>query len=573
MAWNSAGSTILLTIGLAAGLMADGSTADPSSALNETDKTIEGLRQVARELNESVKTFYAHLDQAIAREDRSYRRGNGRGVQSADADLIGGPADITWSTMQKFVAFRMLAASKEGQKIQEPAVNDMEHLEQLIVDARRRVDASTPILRRLLVVSLADYTSANEAAAKGRHEQLLKARGAAEEAAEKAMLALPLDQPKSSAAEQTAERAWEMLGRKLGQVNAPTAAQTSASAIPIVFERRKRVTLVNEGAYRMALTDSGTHDEHGRHVFYQEEWVQRGQSVIRYRWRVGVDPANGEHVLLRRYAPRELQGDVEEVYRHRDRDYVWYLEPPDDAMEPAREEVEAALNRVDLARVAVRAAADEFRKSTAAALGEQDRLHAAIDEPPVDSGLPASLRMRLFGIRAHLARVPAVLASEDAVRKTVADAETTVRDLEPLAAWSNRESTVEWAQLLDRSDREIDSVRNAEMEALNMLPPDSRNSEEQFPALEKNTIIRIRHPRTKDPEDTSVHCLQEVWRMEIGPLGTREVKRAVSLILIDPKTGNQTRVGGATRYYKVSDGALLEEIFDENAADEVAVTS
>lgn len=61
--------------------------------------------------------------------------------------------------------------------------------------------------------------------------------------------------------------------------------------------------------------------------------------------------------------------------------------------------------------------------------------------------------------------------------------------------------------------------------------------------------------------------------MEIGPLGTREVRRAVSLILIDPKSGNQTRVGGATRYYKVSDGDLLEEIFDEYAADEVRIGS
>lgn len=577
MAWKIAGSSILLTFGLAVGLMADGSTADSSSALNETDKTIEGLRHVTRELNDSVKTFYTHLDQAMARYDHGYRGENGRAVQSADADLIGGPPDITWPTMQKFAAFRMLAASEEGQKLQDPAVNDMRRIEQLIVEARRRVDASTPTLRKLLVVSVADYTPENEIAAKGRHEQLLRARGAAEEAAQKAMLALPLDQPESSAAEQTAERTWEMLGRGVGQTAAGAPGQAvgkpAAPAIPIILERRRRVTLVNEGAYRMALTDSGMDDGQGRHVFYQEEWVQRGQSVIRYRWRVGVDGTSGQQVLLRRYPPRELHGSIEDVYKHLDRDYVWYLEAPDDAMEPARGEVEAALDRVALARDEVRVAAQEFRKSTGDALAEQDRIHAAMDEPPVDSGLPQGLRARLFAIRAHLAHVQAVLASEDEVRKKVTEAESRVRDLEPLAAWSNRDASVEWTQILDRSDREIDSVRNAETEALEMLPPDSPSSEEQFPELAKNTIIRMRHPRTKNAEDTSVHCLQEVWRMEIGPLGTREVRRAVSLILIDPKSGNQTRVGGATRYYKVSDGDLLEEIFDEYAADEVRIGS
>ena len=97
-------------------------------------------------------------------------------------------------------------------------------------------------------------------------------------------------------------------------------------------------------------------------------------------------------------------------------------------------------------------------------------------------------------------------------------AESAVRALEPLAAWSNRTSKppADWAQVLDRSDREIDAVRNAETEAVKTLPPESTHAEEQFPALEKNTIIRMRQPRARNPEDTSVRCLQEVWRMDTG---------------------------------------------------------
>ena len=313
-----------------------GQVSAPASALSlasQTDKTIEDLRQVARDLNESVKSFYAHLDQAMARHDRGYRAENGRTVQSADADLIGGPSDVTWATIRKFFTFRLLATAEAGSRIHDPAAADLERIQALIVEARKRVDDSTPALRRLLVVSVADYVPGNEAIAKNRHDQLLRARAAAEEAAQKAMLALPLDQPEDSAPDQTAQNGWDAMGRSVPAPTRPaqvanlaqTSAKTTLPPVPIAFGHRQRVTVINEGAYRMAMTDSGIEDEEGRHVFYQEEWVQRGQSVIRYRWRVGVETASGHHILLKRYPARELIGALEDVYGHRDRDYVWYL--------------------------------------------------------------------------------------------------------------------------------------------------------------------------------------------------------------------------------------------------------
>jgi hypothetical protein len=397
---------------------------------------------------------------------------------------------------------------------------------------------------------------------------LLKARVAAEEAAKRAMLTLPIDmqnvdQPDATAPEDIAEKAWDLLGRALPVQKQPvsTAPQQPVPAVPIRFERRKRVTLINEFSYRMAMTDSGIEDSHGRHIFYQEEWVQRGQSVIRFRWRVAVETATGEHILLKRYPPRELQGALDSLYGHRDRDYVWYLEPPDDATEPTRDEIDAALADVARSREAVHAAALDFKTWVRNAMAKQD----------VDTGLPDGMRQRLFAIRAHLARVPAILDAESTVRRSISQAEIAVRDLEPLAAWANRIPGAEWAQLLDRSDREIDSTRNAETEAMRTLPPDSARAEDQFPALDKNVIIRIRNPRSKNPGDKTVRCLQEVWRMETGPIGTREVRRIVSLIIVDPGTGNQTRVGAATRVYKASPEDFLEEIFDEYAANEVSL--
>jgi hypothetical protein len=565
-----------------------GQTSAPAITLSDTDRAIEGFRQVARDLNDSVKAFYKHLEQAIARHDHGYKTENGRPVQGADVDLIGGPPDVTWAAIQKFVSFRMLASRKEGRAVHDPAVADLERIEQLILETRKRVEASTPVLRRLLIVSVGDFDAQNDAAVKPRHDQLLKARLVAEEAAKRAMLALPIEQPEAGAPEDNAEKAWDQLGRlfprqsasalsvpeEKGDLTSKSQTQT-APAVPIGFERRKRVTLVNEISYRMAVTDSGIEDDQGRHIFYQEEWVQRGQSVIRFRWRVAVETETGQQILLKRYPPRELTGDLEELYGHRDRDYAWYLEPPDDSPEPTRDALDSALAEVAHNREAVHAAAQTFKNGIGEALAQQDRLNASVKEPPVDSGLPDGMRQRLYAIRAHMARVPAILESENAVRRAISQAESSVRNLEPLAAWSNRISNPppDWVQLLDRSDWEIDSVRNAETEALRSLPPDSSRTSEQFPALDKNVIIRMRRLRSKNAQDLSVHCLQEIWRMETKSIGTREVRRIVSLILIDPQTGNQTRVGSATRYYKASDGDLLEEIFDEYAADAVSLGS
>jgi len=172
-----------------------------------------------------------------------------------------------------------------------------------------------------------------------------------------------------------------------------------------------------------------------------------------------------------------------------------------------------------------------------------------------------------------VARVPVILQLENKVRGAISQAELAVQGLEPLAAWSNRVPKPASPNLLDRSDWAIDSVRDAETEALRTLPPDSSRDEDSFPAMERNMIVRIRRAPSRNPQDAAVKCVQEIWRMESGILGNREVSRTVSLILIDPRTGNQTRVGGATKSYKASPEDILEEIYDEYASDEISLGS
>ena len=546
--------SVVATLALAVGLMGQ-TPVRPNSS--DPDQAIEGLRQVTRELNESLKSFYAHLEETMARWDRGYRAGNGRLVQSADVDLNSGPAYLMWVAARRFATFRMLASRNEHYQ-PAPAV-DLDHIQQLLVETRKRVDASTKILRRLLVVSVVDFDPRKDALTKARRDQLHKARNGAEEAARQALLALPIDQPETDSQEETAQKAWDRLGHGLPAGNEkpewipprvpidssqgdahPGDSLQSVTAIPIRLDHRKRVLLINEPSYRMAMTDSGIEDDRGRHIFYQEEWVQRGPSVLRFRWRVAVETATGEHVLLKRYPPLELHGSLEDLYKRRDRDYLWYLEPDDDSTEPARDEVESALAEVARSRDAIRAAAQDFNAKIRQALAQQDRMHTAMNEPLVDSGLPDGMRQTLFAIRAHLARVPAVFDSEANVRLSVVKAEMAVRDLEPLAAWSNGPSrSSDWAQLLERSDREIDSTRAAETETLITLPPDSSRGEDSFPAIERNVIVRIRRAPSR-ARDTAVRCLQEIWRMESGMTGTREVRRSVSASGITAGTSVET---------------------------------
>lgn len=550
--------TFAATLLVAAGLRGEPAKHPPTAA--DAERATESLRQITRELTDAVRRFNAHLGQEIARHDRGYRLEDRTQVSGADADLVRGPADLMSAATQKFTVFRMLAVRDDT--YDPAAAADLLRIQELIQEARRRSDAGTDILRRQLVVSAKDLDPNRDALIKQRRDELLTARADAADAAKRALLAFPFDQTETCAQEETAQRAWDRLGN----------AKKKAPAIPVRFERRKRITLLNEMSYRMAITDAGIEDEEGRHIFYQEEWVQRGPSVIRLRWRVGVDTESGEHVLLRRYPPVEGRGELTAAYNRRDRDYLWYLEPPENSVEPTGEELAAALAGVARSREVIHAAIGDYRAGVREALAQQDRASAAANEPTVDAGLPDEMRMRLFAMRAHVARVTGVLQLERMVRGSVGQAEEAIRGLEPLAAWSNRED--EKGPMPERADTLIDAVRDAESEAVSALPVESTQSEETFPAIERNLIVRIRLAASRNAQGKALKCIQEIWRMEGGNLGgLREVRRAVSLILIDPQTGKQTSAGSATRYYKAAPEDLLEEVYDEYAADEVVKIS
>jgi hypothetical protein len=104
---------------------------------------------------------------------------------------------------------------------------------------------------------------------------------------------------------------------------------------------------VNEHFCRIALTDSGVEDNQGRRLFYEEEWMTRQGSIARatgtgpagivvlMRWAVAVNTTTGQHTLLRRYEPRELQGDVDGLYELQSSDYILKVSNVTLSAEPA----------------------------------------------------------------------------------------------------------------------------------------------------------------------------------------------------------------------------------------------
>jgi hypothetical protein len=566
---------ILVNLALHGTAQPTASSAAEAQKVADADKLAGNLRQVAKELNEAVNRFHAHLDDAIARYDRGYRTVDGGQVQAADVDLGQGQADLAFEARRKLMIARILAA-----KGPEPSVvAAANHLQDLISEARGYMDANDVLLQRLLLVSVKELDTRKQALWKAKHDQLRRARAAAEESAKKALMALPIDLREGDSAEEKKEKAWNLLvtggstsdePRPAARRDAPVSTQKVVRLLPIRWTPYQRTTLIHELGYYMALTDSGTEDRDGRHIFYQEEWGQRGPGVVfRTRWRVGVDTRTGQHVLIKRYRPRELHGDVDELYKA-DLDYLWYLEPPEESAEPSREEVETAIGDLARSRDKVRDAIQEFKNAIHHALSR--------NEMSLDAGLPDEIREMLFAIRGHIAGAAEVLDPEKRVREAVRAANESIRKLEPLAAWANRStpgqdssttmSALDWERLQERSDSEILLTDHVSKQAFATLPPALPANTASFPALQKDLVVHVLRRALKGSSAT-INLMQEVWRLEVGAGGSRRVRRSAALISIDSQSGSQKLLGGNTKYYTVAPGGTAEETYDQYAAQDL----
>jgi hypothetical protein len=522
------------------------------------DKAIANLRQVADNLNDAVKTYQAHLDREIAMHDGGYRAPGGRRIPGADADFNSGQAGVVQAAIRKLFAARMIAARRQGYS--PIPLEDARHIQDLIADARNRIDAGNGVMRHLLVVSASQLTPRTYAEQKASHDDLMKARNAAVEAAKRALVSLPVALPEADTQEDQREKAWDLM-----------VAKRDTPLLPIRFEEGKRIVLVNEHFCRVTLTDPGIEDRQGRHLFYEEEWMTRQGSIARTtgtgpagivvwkRWAVAVNTNTGQHTLLRRYEAREFQGDFNDLYQLQEINYV----PNPAAREtapPSMQELTSAVASLERSRDELGGALLDFRRQIRDALTRNDG--------SLDDDLPPDLREKLFAIRAHLAGTTTMLKAENRVRLAVEEASGRVRALEAIDAWVNgnaleREAPPRDSRVLlearSRSDAAIYLIRSLQREARTALPPDIPMPEALLPALKKDFIVRIRRMGP-------VTLKQEVWRIEGSPQGFREVKRTIVAVEIESKSGSQVPLKREVKYYPLDPGDSLEEIYDENAA-------
>ena len=542
---------------------------------DDSDKTIAGLRQVASELTGAVKQFQTHLDREISVHDRGYRSKDGRRIPGADADLLGGPADLAVSTVQKLITARMISARRPGY---EPIpLADSDRIQSLIVEAHNRVVSGDNAMRRFLLIPAKELNSRADAEAKGQRSELLKARNAATEAARKALAALPVDLPDSDSSEDQLDRTWSLtatalpVGKSDGtRVGSPVqqASTPENVVLPIRLERGRKITLVHEAFRRVALTDSGMEDGQGRRLFFQEEWEQRQGMTMLRRWAVAVNTTTAQQTLLRRYEVHEFPGELDDVYQAYAPVYLSRAQLPEMSAAPSLPDIASAMIETARSRKELEDAVLRFRTRVRETLARSD---ASLDDE-----LPNAFRESLFAIRGHLARTTAILDAETEVRRAAERATEKAGTLEALVAWINgaaleRETPAgdspALLEALNRSDTEIASTRSLERDGLAALPPDVSRPDAQFPAFMKDVIVRLRGTRSPGAGDGTVRCRQEVWRIDGSSVrNLRRVKRTVDSIDIEPKTGNQVRAGREVKYYPVGAADSLESIYDENAA-------
>ena len=577
-AWVSA---ILLTL-----------TASPVwSAPDDPAEAITGLRQVAKDLTDSVKRFQLHLDQEITLHDRGYRTEAGHRIPGADLDLMSGPSIVAQDAVCKLFAARMIASRTSG--YEPAALIDLDRVQFLILEARTPVANANRVMRQFMMISAKNLNSATEADARVRRLELLKARDAAVDAAKKALVILPVSMPSADTPGELRETAWDLIGPNTPPSTQPASPQQAPSqpkvlenaiALPLGFEQGKKIILLRGPFRRITLTDSGLEDQRGRRLFYQERWEQvMGVTSVK-RWAVAVNPATGQHTLLRRYETREFRDELESVYQYQGRDYPLRAKQPVQVKLPemsaaaSLQDVTAATDQAANAREDLNTAIASYKREVREAMAQNDASLAAQDKPALDDELPDGVRKNLFAIRAHMAGTTSILDAETTVRRGVERAAGRLLTLDAIVAWVNGNALEQESpgrgdkrallEALNRSDSEMNLMRSLEWEAVAVLPPEFIGPEARFPSLMKDVIVRIRGVRDASGPAGTVRCRQEVWQMAGWIKRDRQVKRTIVFVDIGRKTASQIPAAREVRYYRAGPEDILEAVYDEYAAQQ-----
>jgi hypothetical protein len=509
--------------------------------LIDVDVIVQKLNNKSRQLIDAVKLLEKDLDQAITACD------------PADSALST-DRNLKLTSTRKLMLARMIAS--QTREYNPSPISDAVRVQDLIVETRQLIDEADSTNARLLLISVRTLDRREAGESKKKRQLLSHARTSSQDAVKRGFASLPID---------------------LSIIQSPGEPGVPAR---IKWERQRRITLVREKGYRVALTDPGMEDPKGRHLFYQEEWIQRWPLVSLLRWRVVVDAVACTHSVLKAYPQIARRGELDEAYKDWQRDSLWRIEPPNDVAEPSKAEIESALVGLQQRRLQLRSAIQEYGTRVAAAVDSNDQRQTRDGEAVPDFGQDQRLRQKLFAIRAQMARVPWILDARAKLQTVIDDLAQSVRNLESLASWGNRAtpnheyqlariSLSDWETLQKQSEDQLDMAFLARKEAANILPPDFSVPEAKFPALRDDSIIRIQRQPAGALSVPALRCLQEIWNFQSVSANTRHARRVVSLIDVNPKSGVQAELKRVVVDYDAGPNELLEAIFDRYAAQEV----
>src|ERR1700689_5533551 len=95
------------------------------------------------------------------------------------------------------------------------------------------------------------------------------------------------------------------------------------------------------------------------------------------RWAVAVNPATGQHTLLRHFQPREFRDELEAVYQAQGRDYLLQAKLPEIPSPVSLQEITAATVEATHAREDLNAAVASYKREVRESLASNDASLAA----------------------------------------------------------------------------------------------------------------------------------------------------------------------------------------------------
>jgi hypothetical protein len=228
-------------------------------------------------------------------------------------------------------------------------------------------------------------------------------------------------------------------------------------------------------------------------------------------------------------------------------DDLWRLEPPAGSVEPSFKQIQNAILRVQEERWAVVGGAWQLSVGIRQALAENDHQRETDRIARLDEELPAEWRELLFAIRGSAGQTD-VLTIASRLKAVLGGADRAIEELRVMASFGNRRplanqppglSAAAWEGLQEQAKEEIERAHDAEREARTRLPQPVKTDWTTLGSPESEIVVRI---RCLPPSDGHTQILQEVWR-PVSPAikGTARIRRTVSLIEIDPDTGEQQR--------------------------------